>query len=94
MINKKVMVLSKLCDLPNIGKVLEEELIQAGINTPEELKKAGSKEVFIRIKTFDNTACLSKLNALEGAVQGVRWHNLSEDTKKELKSFFNSVSSK
>ena len=82
-------MLERLSKMPNIGSTLEKKLIEAGINTPEELKKLGSKDAFIKIKFVDNTACYNMLCALEGAIQGVRWHNLSDDTKKDLKSFFN-----
>jgi len=78
----------KLSKMPNIGGTLEKKLMEAGINTPEDLKKAGSKEAFIKIKFIDNTACYNMLCALEGAIQGIRWHDLSEDTKKDLKLFF------
>ena len=80
--------MEKLSKMPNIGAALEKKLMEAGINSPEELKSLGGKEAFIKIKFIDNTACYNMLCALEGAVQGVRWHNLSEDTKKDLKCFF------
>ena len=28
--------------------------------------------------------------ALEGAIQNIRWHNLSDDDKENLKEFYNS----
>ena len=77
-----------LNQLPNIGKVVAEKLIQVGINTPEQLKAIGSEKAFIRIQTIDETACLSMLQALEGAVQGIRWHDLPKERKDELKEFF------
>ena len=78
-----------LTQLPNIGKVVAEKLIQIGIATPEELRAIGSEQAFIRIQTIDETACFSMLQGLEGAVQGIRWHNLPKERKKELKEFFN-----
>lgn len=80
--------MEKLSKMPNIGSVLEKKLNDVDINTPEELINIGSKEAFTRIKVIDNTACCSMLCALEGAVQGVRWHNLNDSTKEELKKFF------
>ncbi len=77
-----------LTSMPNIGKTLAELLIQAGIETPAQLKATGSEKAFIRICAIDSDACLSKLCALEGAIQGVRWHQLSPDRKRELKEFF------
>ncbi len=77
-----------LRDLPNLGNVLVAELIKVGLDTPEALCAAGAKEAFLRIKTIDPTACRSKLYALAGAVQGIRWHHLSPKEKQELNEFF------
>lgn len=77
-----------LTQLPNIGKVVSEKLIQVGITSPEELKAIGSEQAFIRLQTIDETACLCMLQALEGAVQGIRWHDLPKERKEELKQFF------
>lgn len=82
--------MNKLSEMPNIGEVLEKVLIDVDIESPEKLKEIGSKEAFIRIKTIDNTACLNKLYALEGAIQGMRWHGLSQQCKDDLKEFFKS----
>lgn len=79
---------SNLIHLPNIGKVLEKKLIQAEINSQEALFVLGSENTFIRLKTIDNGACLQELYALEGAIQGIRWHHLTDTRKKELSLFF------
>lgn len=78
----------RLEDLPNIGGVLSGLLKEVGINTPNELYKVGSYQAFIRIKAFESDACFSKLCALEGAGDGIRWHDLSKEKKVELKHFF------
>ncbi len=39
----------ELSELPNIGKVLEQELINTGTRTPTELRNVGSKAAFLRI---------------------------------------------
>ncbi len=83
--------MDRLSKLPNIGKVLEEKLIDAGVKNADGLKVIGSKEAFIKIKNIDNTSCYNMLCALEGAIQGVRWHELSEDIKQDLKFFFQSL---
>ncbi|MBU3142705.1 TfoX/Sxy family DNA transformation protein [Clostridium sp. CF012] len=83
--------MSELSQLPNIGEILEGKIMDVEVKTPEELRLIGSKEVFIRIKMMDDTACYNMLCALEGAVQGIRWHNLSETVKKDLKCFFQSI---
>jgi DNA transformation protein len=80
--------MGKLSDMPNIGSILESKLRSVGISDPDSLMKLGSKEAFVRIKNIDDSACINMLCALEGAVQGKRWHGLSEECKKDLKDFF------
>ena len=74
--------------LPNIGKVLEKNLNDIGVNTEEQLKNMGSKEAFIRIRQNDAGACLHMLYGLQGAVEGIRDTQLSEETKEDLRRFF------
>ena len=81
--------MGELSKLPNIGKVVEKQLNDVGINTVDELINIGSKEAWLKIKEIDETACLNRLMALEGAIQNIRWHNLSEEDKKNLKDFYN-----
>jgi len=78
--------MSKLSELPNIGKKLEEQLNEVGIKTVEQLKTVGSKAI-------DDSACINRLCALEGAIQEIRWHSLSEEVKRDLKEFYNTVKS-
>ena len=82
--------MSDITKMPNIGAKLAEQLSHAGITTPEQLKAAGSREAWLRIKSADPSACLMRLSALEGAIQGVRWHLLDPDVKADLKSFYQS----
>lgn len=77
-----------LSNLPNIGKKLEEQLNNIGITSAEELQSIGSKEAWLKIKSIDSSACINRLYALEGAIQGIRWHSLPKSTKDDLKSFF------
>ena len=50
--------MGELSKLPNIGKTVEEQLIQVGISTADELKKAGSKEAWLKIQKIDESACI------------------------------------
>jgi len=86
----KVLKMGELSKLPNIGKVLEKQLNEVGINTADELIDIGSKEAWLKIKEVDESACINRMMALEGAIQNIRWHNLSETDKKNLKDFYNS----
>lgn len=81
----------KLSDMPNIGAEIERQLIEVEIETCEKLISVGSKEAFKRILKIDSSACINKLYALEGAIQGIRWHNLSHECKAELKEFYASA---
>lgn len=57
--------MGELSKLPNIGKVLEKQLNDVGINTVDELINLGSKEAWLKIKEIDDSACLNRLMALE-----------------------------
>jgi len=81
--------MSSLSDLPNVGKVLESNLLRIGIKTPEELYKMGAQEAFIRIRAqVDPGACLHMLYGLQGAVDGIPDRFLPDITKQRLKKFY------
>ena len=80
--------MGELSKLPNIGKTVEEQLIQAGIYTVEKLKETGAKAVQLKIQEFDESACIHHLLALEGAIEGVKKTMLSDVVKADLKEFY------
>ena len=45
------------------------------------------KNALLQIRAIDESACFNMLCALEGAIQGIRWHGISKDRKEELKQF-------
>ena len=81
--------MEKLSKLINVGEKLEGQLNEVGIETFDQLKQIGSKKAWISIKAIDSSACFNRLCALEGAIQGIRWHNLSDEIKHDLKEFYN-----
>ena len=81
--------MGELAELINIGEVVEGQLNEVGIHTFEELKAAGSKQAWLKIRGIDCSACINRLCALEGAIQGIRWHDLDVEKKSELKEFYN-----
>lgn len=83
--------MGELSTLPNIGKVVELQLNEVGIETIEQLIEVGSKQAWLRIKSIDESVCINRLYALEGAVEGMRWHNLSIEVKDELKKFYDTI---
>ena len=80
--------MGELSNLPNIGKAVEAQLMQVGINTVEELREAGAKQAWLKIQQIDESACIHRLMALEGAIQGVKKSMLSGEVKAELKEFY------
>lgn len=84
--------MSDLMNLPNVGKVLCQNLKAVGIETPAQLEAIGAKEAFLRIRSaVDSGACLHMLYGLEGACRGVHDSLLPEDVTSDLKAFFRQV---
>ena len=80
--------MGELSKLPNIADKLEKQLADVGITTFDELKQVGSREAWLRILSRDPSACIMRLSSLEGAIRGVRWHYLDDETKESLKEFY------
>jgi DNA transformation protein and related proteins len=80
--------MNELSNLPNIGKALADKLSQVGITNYNELKFVGAENTFLRLKTVEKETCLNMLYAIEGAIQGIRWHKLDKNKMKELKDFY------
>lgn len=83
--------MGELMNLPNIGKVVEEQLNQVGISTYEQLKTMGSKQAWLKIRAIDSSACANRLYALEGAIQGIKKTLLPEECRIELKEFYKNI---
>lgn len=83
--------MSQLTAMMNIGKEMERKLISVGIDTPEKLIELGSKRAFAKLKAAYPSVCLVHLYTLEGAIYNTEYNRLSEDTKKELKAFGDSL---
>ena len=81
--------MGQLSKLPNIGKEVERQLNEVGINTYEELKDLGAEKAWLKIQEIDESACIHRLLALEGALNGIKKSQLSDDRKAELKEFYN-----
>ena len=85
--------MSALSDLPNVGKVLEDNLVKAGIETPEQLRSVGAEEAFVRIRLqADPGACLHMLYGIQGAIEGVPDKYLPAQTKERLRDYYHSIS--
>ena len=62
--------MGELSKLPNIGKVVEEQLNKVGINTATKLKELGAERAWLEIQKIDESVCFHRLLALEGAIVG------------------------
>ena len=80
--------MGELSKLPNIGETVEEQLAQVGINTADELREIGAKTAWLKIQEIDESACIHRLMALEGAIQGVKKTMLPDEVKADLKGFY------
>lgn len=86
------MRMSELSKLPNVGKVLEKNLLAVGVETVVQLQEMGAEEAFLRIRLKrDPGACLHMLYGIQGAILGLPDKNLPADVKEKLKRFFKSL---
>ncbi len=81
--------MGQLANLPNIGKVVEGQLNQVGIETTEQLVQTGAENAWLKIQSIDSSACIHRLLALEGAVRGIKKTDIPTERKAELKDFYN-----
>lgn len=80
--------MGELAKRPNIGKEVERQLNEAGIRDYDQLKALGAEQAWLKIQEIDESACMHRLLALEGALQGVKKTLLPEERKAELKEFY------
>lgn len=80
--------MGELSKLPNIGKEVERQLNLVGITTYEQLNAIGAEEAWLKIQQIDDSACIHRLLALEGALQGVKKSLLADERKAQLKEFY------
>lgn len=79
--------MAELTSMRNIGKELERKLKIIGVNSAEDLKKFGSKEIFFQLKQRFLKVCLVHLYTPKGLITDTDFNKLSEETKKDLKEF-------
>jgi DNA transformation protein and related proteins len=77
--------------LPNLGPKLSAGLHEVGVDSYEELADLGAIEAWERLRAAGLFDCCSSLFALEGAIQGVRWHHLPDERRAELTAHVRSV---
>ena len=77
----------QLVDLKNLGEKSAKLLKEAGIETPQDLRKAGSDLAYKILKhRFPRDVSLLFLYAMEGALQDRHWNSFSAEEKASLKA--------
>ncbi|MBT3348758.1 competence protein TfoX [bacterium] len=91
MSGEKIAALKKL---PNLGEKCAHRIFESGVETPEQLSTLGPEEVFLRIfekHGWQPGMCSCFLYAIEGAITGEKWNEISDTRKKELRDFVHAV---
>lgn len=73
-------------ELLNLGPQSIRWLEQVGIRTLGDLKRTGAVAAYLLAKQRQPKCSLNLLYALEGALTGVRWNQLSEKTRQRLRA--------
>lgn len=81
--------MGELSKLLNIGDKVEAQLNKTGIYTEDQLKQTGAEEAWLKIQQIDESACMNRLLALEGAILGVKKTFIADERKLQLKEFYN-----
>lgn len=77
-----------LTDMRNIGGEMERKLISIGIRTPEELRRTGAEQAYLRLKIAFPKVCTVHLYALEGAILDLPYNPAPPGADKGAKSFW------
>ncbi len=86
--------MKELNTMQNIGKEMQQKLKSVNIDSAEELTRIGSKEAFFRLKLRYSNVCLVHLYALQGAVDGVKYNQLPDNVKHDLKNYCDDLAGK
>ena len=83
--------------LRNIGPKLAERLVEAGIDTPEKLRRIGAKKAFEKMyATGDSYGDFNAayLYALEGAIRDCDWLDIPDKIKQEYQEYAQNLQAK
>ena len=83
--------------LQNMGVIVATKLIQAGIDSPQKLKKLGAKKAYLRIHQsggFCGKFHAAYLYGLEGAIRNCHWTKIPQSKKEEFRAFTNELREK
>jgi DNA transformation protein len=77
---------NELESMPNIGRAVADRLREAGIATPDGLRRMGAAAAAARLAALrpEDPPCRSMLSGLEGAIRGVRWHAIPKTERDRI----------
>ena len=75
-------------DGPARPRRLSGTLGDVELDTLKQLEETGAQEAWLKIQAIDPSACIQRLQGLEGAVRGIPKKELPEEVKAELKEFY------
>ncbi len=76
--------ISDVNTITNLGSATVKMLHEVGINSYDDLKKAGPVEVYLRIQRRNIHVSKVMLYALQGALQDTHWNELDPKLKQQL----------
>ena len=83
--------------LRNIGPKLAAKLVEAGIDSPEKLRRIGTKKAFEKMYADGDSYGdfnAAYLYALEGAIRDCDWLDIPDKIKQEYKEYAQNLQSK
>ncbi|MDP3735968.1 MAG: TfoX/Sxy family DNA transformation protein [Hyphomonadaceae bacterium] len=79
--------LKGLAALPSLGKASADLLVDVGITTPAMLRKIGAEEAWRRLRfAHGKRVTVTWIYALDIAIRGIHWKELSETRAAKLKA--------
>ena len=74
----------RLRDLPGLGPASEAMLVEAGIDTPAALQRAGAVGAFLAVERSLGGTSLNLLYALVGAIEGRPWTAVAREDREAV----------
>lgn len=66
--------------MPGLGRAMADALIEIGIESPAQLRKAGAKQAYRRLRfAHGRKITLTWVYALDVAIRGVSWRDLTPE---------------
>ncbi len=78
--------MSKLEKISGIGPKTAQWLAEIGIESEDDIHRLGSVEIYRRLKAHrPKEVSLNALWGLEAVIMGIRWDQLPQDVKEDLR---------